>query len=137
MDNAIDELLKKVAAYAGVKPPQKEAITKKTESENTQKPTASQFEDIKETGYPLRIHSAITSVNGDSEVSENLLRAAEFVTIPSDVILKMQRMMRPNGATLDELTALADELESNYFARLTAKMVRDVLSAYRISGMLK
>lgn len=125
----IDELLKRVAEYANVKPPVE--VIKEAEKEEPI------LEKIKpEDAFPLRIHSAIALVNEDECLAEDLQRAAELLTIPSELLLTIQKMLCPNSSTKQELLDIADKLENEYSARLTAHMVRKSMHAYEISSML-
>ena len=68
-------------------------------------------------------------------MAANLLRAAELTDVPNDELLKIYEMLRPERASFDELTRLADYLETTYGARENAAFIREAADVYRERGL--
>ncbi|MCX7714142.1 MAG: diol dehydratase small subunit [Clostridia bacterium] len=93
-------------------------------------------EDIRISGEVLNMQADIAQANGKRQFAENLRRAAEMTKIPDERVLEIYNMLRPNRSTKQQLLDVADELEKMYEAKLTAKFVRDAVSAYEQRGIL-
>ena len=73
---------------------------------------------------------------GYRQVAENLRRAAELTGISNEQVLEIYNTLRPGRTTYSQLVALADRLESQYGAPLTAALVREAADAYRERGLV-
>jgi propanediol dehydratase small subunit len=89
------------------------------------------MDDLRITGEALQSQAAIACSAGRPQLSDNLLRAAELVNVPDDVILNVYNSLRPGRSSKDELTRLADVLEREYDAPRCASLVREAAAARR------
>ena len=83
------------------------------------------MEDLRITSTALESQAAVAGQAGRHQLAENLLRAAELVNVPDDVILQIYNALRPGRSTPEELARLADILEREYDATRCAALVRE------------
>jgi propanediol dehydratase small subunit len=93
-------------------------------------------EDLRATPGTLRRQSAVALAAGRTQLADNLARAAELSTVPSETILAIYTALRPHRSTAEELEAWAERLESELEAPLSAAFVREALDAYAARGLL-
>lgn len=93
-------------------------------------------EDLRATPETLRRQSAVALAAGRAQLADNLARAAELATVPSETILAVYTALRPHRSTAEELEAWADRLERELAAPLSAAFVREALAAYAERGLL-
>jgi propanediol dehydratase small subunit len=93
-------------------------------------------EDLRATPQTLRRQSAVALAAGRTQLADNLARAAELSTVPSETILAIYTALRPHRSTAEELEAWAERLESELEAPLSAAFVREALGAYAARGLL-
>ena len=62
-------------------------------------------------------------------LAENLRRAAELAVIPNERLLEIYEALRPRRSTYQELSALADDLETRYTAPANARFGRQAAAA--------
>jgi propanediol dehydratase small subunit len=93
-------------------------------------------EDLRATPETLRRQSAVALAAGRTQLADNLARAAELATVPSETILELYTALRPHRSTAEELEAMADRLETELGSPLSAAFVRDALAAYAARGLL-
>lgn len=93
-------------------------------------------EDLRATPETLRRQSAVALAAGRTQLADNLARAAELATVPSETILAIYTALRPHRSTAEELEAWADRLERELAAPLSAAFVREALAAYAERGLL-
>ncbi len=60
----------------------------------------------------LRYQARVAEEHGNSQLGENLRRAAELAAVPDDQVLEVYEALRPGRSTLAELEAVADRLEA-------------------------
>jgi propanediol dehydratase small subunit len=94
-------------------------------------------EELRATPETLRRQSAIALTAGRTQLADNLARAAEIATVPSDTILEIYTALRPHRSTVEELEAWAERLESELAAPLSAAFVREAAAAYAERGLLR
>ena len=100
-----------------------------------------EFEIVREPPFP---HMAFLQMGdqfialaaGRTQLADNLARAAELATVPSETILELYTALRPHRSTAEELEAWAERLETELAAPLSAAFVRDALAAYAARGLL-
>jgi propanediol dehydratase small subunit len=85
----------------------------------------------------LRKQAQVAQEAGHAQLAANLRRAAELTAVPRDEILYLYTMLRPRRASYQQLTDLADQLESTYNAAETARFIRQAAAAYQARGLLK
>jgi propanediol dehydratase small subunit len=93
-------------------------------------------EDLRATPETLRRQSAVALAAGRTQLADNLARAAELASVPSETILEIYTALRPHRSTAPELDAWAARLEEEYDAPLSAAFVREAAAAYAERGLL-
>jgi propanediol dehydratase small subunit len=83
------------------------------------------MDDLRITEAALQAQAEIARDAGRPQLAENLLRAAELVNVPDDIILSVYNSLRPGRSTKDELARTADVLEGEYDALRCAALVRE------------
>ena len=68
---------------------------------------------------------------------QNLRRAAEMTAVPDERVLEIYNALRPYRSSAEELAAIADELESQYGAKVCANFVREAAGVYEARDVLK
>lgn len=94
-------------------------------------------DDLRTHADTLRRQAAIARAGGYPQLAANLLRAAELTDVPNEELLKIYEMLRPERASYDELTRLADYLEATYSATENAAFIRDAATIYRERNLLR
>jgi propanediol dehydratase small subunit len=87
------------------------------------------MDDLRITAEALQAQAAIAVEAGRRQLSNNLLRAAELVNVPDDVILSVYNSLRPGRSTKEELERLAALLEREYDASRCAALIREAAAA--------
>lgn len=95
------------------------------------------FEDVKIRPETLEYQAQIAESAGRPRLAANLRRAGEMTQIPDQRVLEMYNALRPYRSTKKELLDMADELESQYQARVCAALVREAADEYERRGRLK
>lgn len=93
--------------------------------------------DLQISADTLRAQAALAEQAGYRELAENLQRAAELTAVPNEELLQMYEIMRPGRSTFAELTRMADRLENEYDAPITAGFVREAAEVYRSRNLLR
>ena len=93
--------------------------------------------DLRAHADTLRQQAEIARKAGYPQLAQNLLRAAELSRVPNDELLKIYEGLRPERSTSDELSRLADYLETSYDAIVTAAFIREAAAVYRERGLLR
>jgi propanediol dehydratase small subunit len=94
-------------------------------------------EDLRISGETLHRQADAVDAAGYRQLAENLRRAAELTGVSNQQVLDIYNALRPNRSTYNELTALADRLENDLDAPLTAAFVREAVTVYRERGILR
>jgi len=94
-------------------------------------------EDFRISSETLRRQANAAEAAGYWQLAENLRRAAELTGISSQEVLDIYNALRPGRSTYHELIALADRLENDLDAPLTAAFVREAAEVYQESGILR
>lgn len=94
-------------------------------------------DDLRAHADTLRQQAEIARAGGYPQLAANLLRAAELTDVPNEEMLKIYETLRPERASYDELTRLADYLETTYAARENAAFIREAADVYRQRGLLR
>lgn len=88
-------------------------------------------DDLRTHADTLRRQAGIAREAGYPQLAANLSRAAELTDVPNEELLKIYELLRPERASTDELTRLADYLEATYGAVENAAFIRDAAAVYR------
>lgn len=94
-------------------------------------------EDFRISGETLRRQADAAEAAGYWQLAENLRRAAELTTISNQEVFDTYKALRPNRSTYDELITLADHLQNDLDAPLTAAFVREAAGVYQERGILR
>ncbi len=94
-------------------------------------------DDLRTHADTLRRQAAIAREAGYPQLAANFSRAAELTDVPNDELLKIYEMLRPERASYDELTRLADYLEATYGAKENAAFIKDAAATYRERNLLR
>ena len=95
------------------------------------------FDDIKTRPETLEMQAQVAESVGRPNLAFNLRRAAELTRIPDERILEIYNSLRPYRCTKKELLDIAEELETQYQARVTAGFVREAAEVYEKNKRLK
>lgn len=94
-------------------------------------------DDVRIMPETLRMQAEVADGVKRSQFANNLRRAAELTAIPDDRILEIYNALRPYRSTRQELLAIADEMETQYKARINAAFVREAADVYERRNRLK
>ncbi|MBN2391904.1 MAG: glycerol dehydrogenase [Anaerolineae bacterium] len=94
-------------------------------------------EDFRISVETLRAQADAAEAAGYAPLAENFRRAAELTGISNEEVLAMYNLLRPGRTTHEELIALAERLEREFDAPLTAALVREAAEVYLARGLVK
>jgi len=94
-------------------------------------------EDFRTSAETLREQANAAETGGYRQLAENLRRAAELTCISNEEVLEIYNQLRPGRSNYGSLSALAERLENEYKATLTAAMVREAAEVYRKRGIVQ
>jgi len=92
-------------------------------------------EDFRTSAETLRQQADAAESGGYRQLAENLRRAAELTCISNQEVLEIYNQLRPGRGSYESLSALAERLEKEYEATLTAALVREAAEVYRQRGI--
>jgi propanediol dehydratase small subunit len=87
--------------------------------------------DLQISASTLREQAVLAAQAGYHQLAQNLQRAAELTAVPNEELLRMYEVMRPGRSTYAELMQMADRLEEEFDAPITAAFVREAAEVYR------
>jgi propanediol dehydratase small subunit len=93
--------------------------------------------DFRISDETLRRQADSAEAAGYRQLAENLRRAAELTRLSNQEVLDIYDALRPGRATYDQLIALAERLEEEHRAVLTAALVREAAEVYLKRGIVK
>jgi propanediol dehydratase small subunit len=93
--------------------------------------------DLQISAATLRAQAELAHQAGYRELAQNLQRAAELTAVPNQELLRMYELMRPGRSTFAELTQMAERLERDFNAPITAGFVREAAEVYRSRNLLR
>jgi propanediol dehydratase small subunit len=94
-------------------------------------------EDFRISGETLRRQADAAEATGYPQLAHNLRRAAELTRVSNQEVLDVYNALRPGRATYDQLIRLADHLEGDLDAPLTAALVREAAEVYLERGLVE
>ena len=94
-------------------------------------------EDFRINAETLRAQADAAETAGYDPLAENFRRAAELTGISNEEVLAMYDLLRPGRTTHAQLLALAERLEQEFDAPLTAALVREAAEVYLARGLVK
>lgn len=92
-------------------------------------------EDFRTSAETLREQANAAESGGYRQLAENLRRAAELTCISNEEVFEIYNQLRPGRSNYKSLGALAERLEKEYKATLTAALVREAAEVYRKRGI--
>ena len=93
-------------------------------------------EDFRTSAETLREQAHVAESGGYRQLGENLRRAAELTCISNEEVLEIYNQLRPGRSNYQSLSALAERLEKEYQATLTAGLVKEAAEVYRKRGIV-
>jgi len=84
----------------------------------------------------LRAQADIAERAGFGQLAANLRRAAELTVVPDAKVLAVYEALRPYRVRVEQLLALADELERDYGAVENARLLRQAAEVYQKRGLI-
>jgi propanediol dehydratase small subunit len=93
--------------------------------------------EMRATAETLRLQSEVARAAGRPELAANLGRAAELTPVPDEVILEIYTRLRPHRSTSEQLEHLAERLEREFGATMTAAFVREAKEVYAQRNLLR
>ena len=90
-------------------------------------------DDIRISVDGLAHQAEVARRNGDVQLAENLLRAAELTAFSEDELLRFYELLRPGRATPEELRGIADQLTGRGAPRAAA-LFTEASTAYARRG---
>ena len=95
-----------------------------------------QFSDLKMDSAVLESQAQQAELHGNAQLSENLDRAAELVSVPDEQLLSIYEALRPHRSSFSELGELASYLDRQGAPRC-ASLVLEAAQFYRRRGLLR
>ena len=93
-------------------------------------------EDFRISGETLRCQADAAETAGYRQLAEKLRRAAELTRMSNQEVLDIYNALRPGRATYGRLISLADHLENDLNAIMTAALVREAAEVYLERGIV-
>ena len=94
-------------------------------------------EDFRISGETLRYQADAAESAGYPQLARNLRRAAELTRISNEEVFSIYHALRPGRSTYSQLIMLADRLDNDFHAPLTADLVREAAGVYLERGIIK
>jgi len=93
-------------------------------------------DDFRISGETLRRQADVAEAAGYRQLAKNMRRAAELTRLSNQEVLDIYDALRPGRATYVQLIGLADRLETELDAPLTASLIREATEVYLEKGIL-
>ena len=93
-------------------------------------------DDVRIHPETLEHQAQVAESHANPQLAANLRRAAELTELTDDEVLSIYDALRPRRSSYDELTAVAQSLESRGHVR-NAALVREAAEVYARRGMLR
>lgn len=94
-------------------------------------------EDFRIHGDTLNHQARVADEAGYTQLAENLRRAAELTHMSNEDILDIYNTLRPRRTSYTAMIELADRLDNEHKAPLTASLVREAAEIYLQRGIVK
>jgi propanediol dehydratase small subunit len=92
--------------------------------------------DLRMDPAALAHQAVVADENGNPQLAENFLRAAELATIDDEDVMGLYEALRPHRSTAAELDALQASLQARGAPRC-AELVRQAATVYARRGLLR
>ena len=93
-------------------------------------------EDLRISAETLKRQADAAQAAGYPQLAQNLRRAAELTRLSNEEVFEVYNTLRPGRTTHSQLIALAERLEREFAAPLTAAMVREAAEVYLERGIV-
>jgi len=94
-------------------------------------------EDFRIHGERLNHQAEVAEKAGYTQLAENLRRAAELTHMSNDEVFEIYNTLRPRRTSYTEMIGMADRLENEKDAPLTAFLLREAAEIYLKRGIVK
>jgi propanediol dehydratase small subunit len=94
-------------------------------------------EDFRIHGDRLNHQAKVADDAGYNQLAENLRQAAELTHMSNEEILEIYNTLRPRRTSYTEMIDMADRLENERKAHLTASLLREAAEVYLKRGIVK
>jgi propanediol dehydratase small subunit len=94
-------------------------------------------EDLSISSDTLKRQADAMDAAGYEQYAQNLRRASELTGLSNREVFEIYGAMRPGRATRAELLAIADRLERDMAAPLTAGLIREAAEVYQERGLVE
>ena len=94
-------------------------------------------EDFRIHGERLNHQAKVADEAGYNQLAGNLRQAAELTHMSNEEILEIYNTLRPRRTTYTEMIDMADRLENEKKAHLTASLLREAAEVYLKRGIVK
>jgi len=94
-------------------------------------------EDFRIHGETLNHQARVTEEAGYTQLAENLRLAAELTHMSNEEVLDIYNTLRPRRTSYKEMIDMADRLQNEFTAPLTAAFVREAAAVYLKRGIVK
>lgn len=92
--------------------------------------------DLRMDPATLAYQAVVAEQDGNPQLAENFLRAAELAVIDDEAVMKLYEALRPHRSTAAELEELRVSLETGGASRC-AELVRQAAEVYARRGLLR
>jgi propanediol dehydratase small subunit len=94
-------------------------------------------EDFRIHGETLNHQARVSEEAGYTQLAENLRLAAELTHMSNEEILDIYNTLRPRRTSYKEMIDMAERLQNEFTAPLTAAFVREAAAVYLKRGIVK
>ena len=94
-------------------------------------------EDFRIHGERLNHQAKVVDEAGYAQLAENLRQAGELTHMSNEEILEIYNTLRPRRTSYTEMIDMADRLENERKAPLTASLLREAAEVYLKRGIVK
>ncbi len=94
-------------------------------------------EDFRIHGETLNHQARVSEEAGYAQLAENLRIAAELTHMSNEEILDIYNTLRPRRTSYKEMIDMAERLQNEFTAPLTAAFVREAAAVYLKRGIVK
>jgi propanediol dehydratase small subunit len=93
------------------------------------------IDDVRIHPETLVVQAAVAVENGNPQLAENFLRAAELALLPDERVMAIYEALRPRRSTEADLERIALDLEGVGAVR-NAALIREAAQVYRARNLL-
>lgn len=93
------------------------------------------IDDVRIHPDTLKAQANVAAENGNLQLAENFLRAAELALLPDERVMAIYEALRPRRSTAADLEGIAADLEGQGAVR-NAALIREAAQVYRARNLL-